>query len=222
MWYIVVEIQKVPELKQKEKSLRRISETNIPYIKLALSTIYLNIDPDFRKITENNDNLIEACKKLQTHFYPDTWSRHMQVFTKLCECKIANDKSINLYAARLLWIAKQLKSINKEFDAVYETFQHLRFLSSKFDGIVHAILRCTETDFIFNDIVTALAVEETRLSLRQQNHNKAYTEAQSIQLKKINLFYCSKPGHFKNKCQVSYGVYHRNLDSSPSAEFSLS
>lgn len=173
--------------------------------KLALSLIYLNIEPDYRKIIENCDCPVQAWKRLRTHFYPDTRSRHMRIFTELCECKIGESENIDLYAARLLRIANQLKSVNKKFDDIYVTFQLLRFLPPKFDSMVQTILRWSDSDFKFDDVVTALVAEETRLDLRDRDQHKVYAEAQSIQhqknRKKYACFYCGRPGHFKNKCR---------------------
>lgn len=84
--------------------------------------------------------------------------------------------------------------MNKKFDDVYVTFQLLRFLPTKFDSIVQIICRWTDSNFKFNDVVTALVAEETRLHLRDHDHHKVYAEAQPIQYqknrKKLTCFYC--------------------------------
>lgn len=149
--------------------------------KLALSMIYLNVEPDFHRIIENCTDPVTAWCNLRTHFYPDTRSHHMQTFRELCECKMTSDENINLYAARLLRVAHQLKNINKKFDDVYITFQLLRFLTFKFDSIVQTILRWKDEEFILKDMVTSLVTEETRIQLRECDHRKVYPEAQTLQ-----------------------------------------
>lgn len=39
--------------------------------KLALSMIYLNVEPNVGKIIENCNDLVTASRKLRTHFYTD-------------------------------------------------------------------------------------------------------------------------------------------------------
>lgn len=79
-------------------------------------------------------------------------------------------------------------------------FSAFVFYEAKFDSIVQSILRWTDADFKFNDVVTALVAEETRLELRDRDHHNVYAEAQSIQYqrnvqyqgnkKKQTCFYC--------------------------------
>lgn len=172
---------------------------------LALSLIYLNIDPEYRKLIEDCDNPVVAWKKIKVNFCPDSRSHHMKLFTDLMECKINVGESVSLYSARLFRIANQLKSINTGFDMIYASFQLLRYLPVQFDSIVQNILRWDESKFKYNEITTELVAEETRLNLRKLDLNNININNTSAKTwfkrnRKVRCFKCNKLGHVRNNC----------------------
>lgn len=85
----------------------------------------------------------------------------MKLFTNLTESRIKSNETSNLYAARLLQIASEIKFINEYFFYdTYVSFQLLRYLLPQYDSIVQSILRWSEK-FKYNQIVTELVFEET-------------------------------------------------------------
>lgn len=67
----------------------------------ALSLIYLNIEPEFKRIVDDCSNPIEARQKLKNNFHPDSRAHHMMAFSELMESRRHNSESLNLFASRL-------------------------------------------------------------------------------------------------------------------------
>lgn len=88
----------------------------------ALSVIYLNVEPGFRRIIENINDPQAAWKKLQTHFQPDNRARPMQLFSEILACRIDPEESIDMYAALLQRISDQLPAMNELLKEVYLSF----------------------------------------------------------------------------------------------------
>lgn len=74
----------------------------------ALSIIYLNIDVEFKRLIESCKNPVEVWNKLKWNYFPDSLTHHMKKFTDLMECKIKINESINLFAARLARITRDI------------------------------------------------------------------------------------------------------------------
>jgi transposase InsO family protein len=186
-------IDSKPEELEKYKSRARV----------CLSIIYLNIEPEYRKIIENcGEDPVEAWRILKLNFCPDSRSSHMRLFTELIECKIRPRETINLFAARLLRISNQIIDINPKFDSTYTSFQLLRYLPSSFDGIVQSILRWSDERFTFNNITTELVAEEVRLNVRDQDRGRTSAELQVVCRKKtVVCWKCGKPGHVISQCR---------------------
>lgn len=131
-WGIVTGTVKVPDSSDTEAANKDYQAR----IRSALSVIYLNVEPDFRRIFENIDDPLASWTKLKSHFQSDNRVRHIQLFSEVLACKIAPDESIDMYVARLQRIAHQLTAMNEPIKETYFSFQLLRWLSRKYDGLV--------------------------------------------------------------------------------------
>lgn len=147
-----------PESKAEAKDYDRRS-------RLALSTIFLNLTPQFKTIIQHCKTPKEAWLLLNQHFEPDTRSRHMQLFTEFFNCKIHQNEPVNMFAARIRKINECLKGINQEMPEIYRCFQLIRYLPSEFSPLVQSILRWDDEKFKFSKILTELVAEETRLTV---------------------------------------------------------
>ncbi|GBM26166.1 hypothetical protein AVEN_196992-1 [Araneus ventricosus] len=135
---------------------------------MAVSLIYLNIEQEYRKVTENSENPVSAWAALAKYFRPNSRSFHMKVFSELVECKIMPGESTSLYAARMSRIYDQIKAIDSMFTECY-IFQFLRYLPIHFDGMVQTLLRLKPEDFLFKNLVQEIVAEEVRLDLRSSD-----------------------------------------------------
>ena len=91
---------------------------------------------------------------MKEHFESDNRSRNMQLFTKLCNCKIERNEGIELFADRLRRLEIQLKGIKQPSSEIYLSFQLLRYFSSQFDKTVQGILRWEDTtEFVFDKMI---------------------------------------------------------------------
>lgn len=132
----------------------------------ALSLIYLNIEPEFKRIVDDcGDDPVVAWKRLRDNFHPDTRAHHMALFSELVNERIKTSESINLFATRLKKIYLNIKAIDKDFSEKYLSYQLLRYLSSCYDSCVQSLLRKDDASFKFDLIVTELVAEEARLKL---------------------------------------------------------
>lgn len=123
-WNIVTGVEKAPDTADAAATKDYQSR-----IRAVRSVIYLNVEPEFRRIIENIDDPQAVWKKLRTHFQPDNRARHMQLFSEIFACKIDPDESIDMYAARLQRISDQLTAMNEPLKEVYLSFQLLRISS---------------------------------------------------------------------------------------------
>ncbi|GFT23864.1 retrovirus-related Pol polyprotein from transposon TNT 1-94 [Trichonephila clavipes] len=95
--------------------------------RLQLSLIYLNINPEYRKIIENLDDPVEVWSTLKGYFQPDNRSYHLLLFNQLVNCQMHSSEKVNLFVSRLKGIADQLINIGKPMDEVYVSFIFLEF-----------------------------------------------------------------------------------------------
>ena len=217
-WGIVNGTEKVIELdpENPESSRKEVKDFEARS-RNASAIIYLNSEPQYRRIIENIDDPKEAWNTLKSHFYPDNRSRHMQLFSDILSCHIEDDEDVGMYASRINRIADQLKGINQPIKEVYLSFQLLRFLPSQFDSIVQSIVRWPEDRFIFRDILSELVSEESRLKLRDADRHPDY-EIQAIQRKpkprQVICFRCKKQGHYGNECTAQRDSPKAQRDSS--------
>lgn len=68
-------------------------------VRAVLSIIYLNVEPDFRRIIKNIHDPAAAWTKLKTHFQSDNRSKHMQLFSELLACRIRSEELKDMYVA---------------------------------------------------------------------------------------------------------------------------
>lgn len=180
--------------------------------KVALSLIYLFVEPDFRRIIENYTDPKESWSKLQEHFFPDNRSQHIMLFSELTACRIKNDEKIDMFAARLQNIFRRLVAIDPSFNELYMTFQLVRFLPDRFSSIVQNVLRCPKDAFKFDSVLKELISEETRISLRNEDVNSWTPEIYTSTVTRnhhrrkdvkdsVVCFNCGKRGHYKSECK---------------------
>ncbi|GBN57365.1 hypothetical protein AVEN_19329-1 [Araneus ventricosus] len=205
-WSIVTGTEEIPVLDPDKGITHRDLKEYRLRASTAISTIYLNISPEFRKIIEGTENARVAWDSLKKFFEPDNRSRHMQLFSEFLACKILPGENISLFAAKLLRLQEKLKGINHPIDEDYMCFQLLRYLPSRYDSIVQSILRWSDDKFKFNEIQLELVAEESRLQVRASDNNEEHIEAHSISSsrkscrKSLVCFHCNRSGHFRNKC----------------------
>ena len=125
------------------------------------------MEPEFRKIIENIENAKAAWLKFREHFEPDNKSRHIQLFSELCNCKTEKNEGVDPFAPRLRRTDTQLKGINQPILEIYLSLQLLRYFPSEFDSIIQGILRWEKGDFTFDRILTELNAEESCIKLRE-------------------------------------------------------
>lgn len=106
----------------------------------------------------------------------------MKNFSELIECKLGANESISLFSTRVLRIYSEIKSIYANFDEDYASFQMLRYLPRKFDGVVQNILRLKKEKFKFTKIIDELVTKETRLKVCDFDSSRS-----SLQVKQPNL-----------------------------------
>ncbi|GBM78883.1 Retrovirus-related Pol polyprotein from transposon TNT 1-94 [Araneus ventricosus] len=205
-WSIVTGTEEIPVLDPDKGITHRDLKEYRLRASTAISTIYLNISPEFRKIIEGTEDARVAWDSLKKFFEPDNRSRHMQLFSEFLACKILPGENISLFAAKLLRLQEKLKGINHPIDEDYMCFQLLRYLPSRYDSIVQSILRWSDDKFKFNEIQLELVAEESRLQVRASDNNDEHIEAHSISSyrkscrKSLVCFHCNRSGHFRNKC----------------------
>ncbi|GBN43432.1 Retrovirus-related Pol polyprotein from transposon TNT 1-94 [Araneus ventricosus] len=205
-WSIVTGTEEIPVLDPDKGITHRDLKEYRLRASTAISTIYLNISPEFRKIIEGTENARVAWDSLKKFFEPDNRSRHMQLFSEFLACKILPGENISLFAVKLLRLQEKLKGINHPIDEDYMCFQLLRYLPSRYDSIVQSILRWSDDKFKFNEIQLELVAEESRLQVRASDNNDEHIEAHSISSyrkscrKSLVCFHCNRSGHFRNKC----------------------
>ncbi|GBM45648.1 Retrovirus-related Pol polyprotein from transposon TNT 1-94 [Araneus ventricosus] len=201
-WSIVTGTEEIPVLDPDKGITHRDLKEYRLRASTAISTIYLNISPEFRKIIEGTENARVAWDSLKKFFEPDNRSRHMQLFSEFLACKILPGENISLFAAKLLRLQEKLKGINHPIHEDYMCFQLLRYLPSRYDSIVQSILRWSDDKFKFNEIQLELVAEESRLQVRASDNNEEHIEAHSIASSRKSLvcFHCKRSGHFRNKC----------------------
>ncbi|GBM10016.1 hypothetical protein AVEN_179812-1, partial [Araneus ventricosus] len=205
-WSIVTGTEEIPVLDPDKGITHRDLKEYRLRASTAISTIYLNISPEFRKIIEGTEDARVAWDSLKKFFEPDNRSRHMQLFSEFLACKILPGENISLFAAKLLRLQEKLKGINHPIHEDYMCFQLLRYLPSRYDSIVQSILRWSDDKFKFNEIQLELVAEESRLQVRASDNNEEHIEAHSISSsrkscrKSLVCFHCNRSGHFRNKC----------------------
>lgn len=175
---------------------------------VALSLLYLNIAPEYRKIIEIETSPIEAWGKLKKFYQPDTRATHMAIFTELVEARIKASENISLFGARLARLNERLRAIDPVFSSDYVTYQLLRYLPAQFDTVVQTILRWEKAEFNFVKVQETLVAEEARLNLRNRDENNELTPVQcnysrNATTKVFYCFKCQQPGHFARNCVLN-------------------
>lgn len=177
--------------------------------RLALSTIYLNISPEYRKIIETLDDPKEVWSTLARNFRPDNRAYHMSLFSDLFACRIEKNETINLFSSRILQIGAQLEDLGKPVEELYLSYQLLRHLPSKFDPVVQNILRWSDNKFTYQKILLELIAEETRLRLRNQDRahsDVSRQEAFFVEKPRRRCPTCKKFHHPSQKCWYPHPV----------------
>lgn len=96
LWNIVNKSETESQKDEKGSNLKEIEAFKVR-ANQALSIIYLNIENKFKRIIEDCNDPVSAWERLKVNSCPDSRSFHMHLFTKLLECKINTNESINLY-----------------------------------------------------------------------------------------------------------------------------
>lgn len=176
-WDIITGTEKIPNLEDKSitKSDVRDFERRS---RNALSIIYLNVSNEFKVLIDSCEKPKEAWSLLKAQFQPNNRSRHMQLFTELCNCRIVHNEPISLFSARIRKISEQLNGIGQAIAETLLIFQLIRYLPAEYDMVVQSILRWSDDKFKFKDIQTELITEEARLAVRDQDRLNGSYETQ--------------------------------------------
>lgn len=204
LWNIVNKSEIAP---QKDEKGLNLKETEAYKVRAnqALSIIYLNVENEFKRLIEDCNDPITDWEKLRVNSCPDS-RYHMHLFTNLIECKINTNESISLFSTRMLRIFNDIKEIDVKFSESYASFQILRYLPWKYDGIVQSILRWKKQEFKFPKIIEELSAEEVRLRLRDADSQKYHPQANQVKYKSnhgkdIQCWNCKEYGHMRNQCK---------------------
>lgn len=214
-WDIVTEKEKAPVVDSTTEASVQTAKDLKDYqarTRIALSILYMNIEAEFRSIVETYDNAIDVWKVLKSHYQPDNRARHMALFSELLACRLKPDEKIDLFSSRLKRISEELKSIKQPLPEIYLSFQLIRHLPEEYDPVVQTILRWSDENFTYNDILLQLIAEESRLHLRQQDREGNWNPEVQFARKKVKCKMCGKFGHLQRQCRNN----QRNRTSSPS------
>lgn len=172
----------------------------------AYSTIYLSISPEYRTLISDIEDGKEAWLRLQQHFKPNTRARLIGLLDEFFSCRINEDETVGLFAARLRKIISQMKDAGHPIENVYQSFQLIRYLPEEFSGIVQSIYRWTDEKFIFDDVLGELLAEESRLKQSRGDHQSvalSNEQRNRKQKKNVKCFKCNKNGHFARNCKMT-------------------
>lgn len=167
LWEIIEEKQKVPEISTT------VTAEDVEKFKSCankvLSLVYLNIEPEFKRLIADCSEPVDAWDRLHKNFPPDSCTHHMTVFNNLMEERIRHGETMNLFATRLKKIYLEIKQIDKNFSENYLNYQFLRLLPSKYDTLFQQTLAKPDDSFKFDLIIDELVAEETRQKLRDKD-----------------------------------------------------
>ncbi|GBM16763.1 Copia protein [Araneus ventricosus] len=135
----------------------------------AYSIIYLNTEKTHRPLISDTEDARQAWEKLKQHFRPESRARAVALTDTFFSCKIQEGETIGLYAARLRQLLNQLKDAGAPIAEWYQSFQVIHYLPMEFSGIVQSIYRWEDKKFIFDNVVTELLAEESRLKQCQSD-----------------------------------------------------
>lgn len=183
----------------------------------AYSTIYLNIDKEYRCLLSGIKDGKAAWDKLSMHFRPDSRARVVGLNDEFFSCKLLPDEDIGRFAARLQNIISQLNDIGKPISIFHQSFQLIRSLPPQFAGIVQTIYRWPDDQFVFDKVRDELLAEESRIKLANSDQVtfalasssnppsksvKPQIKSEGKTNKNKKCFRCGKLGHLAATCHV--------------------
>ncbi|GBO30723.1 hypothetical protein AVEN_102160-1 [Araneus ventricosus] len=188
----------------------------------AYSIIYLNTEKTNRPLISDTEDARQAWEKLKQHFRPESRARAVSLTVAFFSCRIQEGETVRLYAARLRQLVNQLKEAGAPIAEWYQSFQVIRYLPMEFSGIVQSIYLWEDKKFIFDNVVTELLAEESRLKQCQSDLDLMVLESKLDRTKKVKLNKCvsnkckkyvakvrkcvgrGKPGHVIANCHIKF------------------
>lgn len=180
----------------------------------AYSTIYLSIEKRFRPLISGTEDGKEAWQILQNHFRPDSRARIIGLMDQFFSCRILEDESVGLFAARLRAIVDQLNNAGKPISTWFHSFQLIRFLHPKFSGIVQNIYRWPDKTFTPEKVIQELLAEEARIQQSVADCDITALHGYSVKTKtakskfrgsktrKRKCFLCGETDHLIANCKM--------------------
>ncbi|GBN92232.1 hypothetical protein AVEN_116298-1, partial [Araneus ventricosus] len=156
----------------------------------AYSIIYLNTEKTHRPLISDTEDGRQDWKKLKQHFRPESRARAVALTDAFFSCKIQEVETIGLYAACLRQLVNQLKYVGAPIAEWYPSFQVIRYLPMEFSGIVQSIYRWEDKKVIFDNVVTELLAEESRLKQCQSDLDFIALESKLDRTEKVKLNKC--------------------------------
>lgn len=83
----------------------------------------MNVETDIRKLNEDCESAVESWLILEKAFLPKDKAHYLQVYSDFMECRLDNNESIGVYAARISRLNKELQKLDQNLEDKCMVFQ---------------------------------------------------------------------------------------------------
>lgn len=173
----------------------------------ALSTIYLNVSQEYKRLIKTECDPVSAWAKLKKYFEPDDRVRHQLLYARFTDCRPVRGEPYALFFARVRELVDQLDMIKHPMDADRVIFHVLKQLPSSFLFLVQGIMAWPPEHFTLNRVEDAVISEEARQKQRKEEQEVAalHTVAPRGCRSGVKCFRCHQFGHVVARCPEGQG-----------------